>query len=313
MRTLLIAEHNNTSLSDATAPALTAACEMGAPVDILVAGYNCAAAAEAAATLTGVERVLVIERPEYEHPVAEQIVSLILQWKGDYGAFVAAGTTFGKNVMPRLAARLDVMQLSDIIKVVSPTTFQRSIYAGSIVQTVETLTSVRVVTVRISAFEPAQRGGNAQIVPISAEIAAARSHFVSEQVKASNRPELTSARFVISGGRGLGSAENFKHLLEPLADKLGAGIGASRAAVDSGFAPNEWQVGQTGKIIAPDLYLAVGISGAIQHIAGMKDSKTIIAVNRDEEAPIFKVADYGLVGDLFEVLPQVSTELEKSA
>ena len=312
MTTLLIAEHDNAHLKDATHKALTAALALGAPVHVLVAGSNARAAAEDAARLEGVEKVLLADAPPYEHRLAEPMAALIVSLAGSYDALVAPSTSNGKNVMPRVAALLDVMQVSDIIKVVSPDTFERPIYAGNAIQTVQATDAKRVITVRTAAFAAAAEGGSAPIEAVSAGDAASASTFKGEEIAKSERPELTSARIIISGGRSLGSAENFTTYLEPIADRLGAAMGASRAAVDAGYAPNDWQVGQTGKVVAPDLYIAVGISGAIQHLAGMKDSKVIVAINKDEEAPIFQVADYGLVGDLFTLLPQLQEELTKA-
>jgi electron transfer flavoprotein alpha subunit len=311
MATLLLADHDNVSLKDVTAKALTAAKALGEPVHILVAGAGCRPAAEAAAKLDGAEKVLMADDGQYDHLLAEPAAALIVSLAGAYNAIVAAATTTGKNVMPRVAALLDVMQVSDIIKVVSPDTFERPIYAGNAIQTVQATDSKKLLTVRTTAFQAAGEGGSAPIETASAAGDPGLSTFKGEEIAKLERPELTSARIIISGGRSLGSAENFKKVLEPIADKLGAAIGASRAAVDAGYAPNDWQVGQTGKVVAPDLYIAVGISGAIQHLAGMKDSKVIVAINKDEEAPIFQVADYGLVGDLFQVLPELEQELGK--
>ena len=309
MTTLLIAEHDNAHLKDATHKALTAAAALGAPVHVLVAGSNARAAAEAAAKLDGVEKVLLADSLPYEHRLAEPMAALIVELASSYDALVAPSTSNGKNIMPRVAALLDVMQVSDIIKVVSPDTFERPIYAGNAIQTVQATDAKRVITVRTAAFAAAAEGGSAPIEAVSAGEAASASTFKGEEIAKSERPELTSARIIISGGRSLGSAENFATYLEPIADRLGAAMGASRAAVDAGYAPNDWQVGQTGKVVAPDLYIAVGISGAIQHLAGMKDSKVIVAINKDEEAPIFQVADYGLVGDLFTILPELQKAL----
>jgi electron transfer flavoprotein alpha subunit len=277
-----------------------------------VAGSNARPAAEAAATLEGVEKVLFAEGAPYDHLLAEPTADLIVSLAGSYDALVAPATTAGKNIMPRVAAQLDVMQVSDIIKVVSPDTFERPIYAGNAIQTVQASDAKKVITVRTAAFQPAGTGGPAPIETVPAAQDPGISTFKGEEIAKSERPELTSARIIISGGRSLGSSENFKKYIEPVADKLGAAMGASRAAVDAGYAPNDWQVGQTGKVVAPDLYIAVGISGAIQHLAGMKDSKVIVAINKDEEAPIFQVADYGLVGDLFSLLPELEQELAKS-
>jgi electron transfer flavoprotein alpha subunit len=312
MPTLLIADHTNASLKDATHKAASAAKALGAPVHILVAGSNARPAAEAAAKIEGVEKVLLAEAPAYEHMLAEPTAALVTSLAGPYEAIVAPATTTGKNVMPRVAALLDVMQVSDIIKVVSPDTFERPIYAGNAIQTVQATDAKKVITVRTAAFPAAAEGGSAPIETVSTADDPGVSTFKGEEIAKSDRPELTSARIIISGGRSLGSSENFTKYIEPVADKLGAAMGASRAAVDAGYAPNDWQVGQTGKVVAPDLYIAVGISGAIQHLAGMKDSKVIVAINKDEEAPIFQVADYGLVGDLFTVLPELEQELSKA-
>jgi electron transfer flavoprotein alpha subunit len=312
MTTLLVAEHDNASLRDATAKALAAAKALGAPVHVLVAGSNARPAAEAAAKLDGVEKVLLADDARYEHMLAEPTAALVASLAGPYDAIVAAATTTGKNVMPRVAALLDVMQVSDIIKVVSADTFERPVYAGNAIQTVQATDAKKVITVRTAAFQPAGEGGSAPIESASAADDPGVSTFKGEEIAKSDRPELTSARIIISGGRSLGSADAFRKVIEPVADKLGAAIGASRAAVDAGYAPNDWQVGQTGKVVAPDLYIAVGISGAIQHLAGMKDSKVIVAINKDEEAPIFQVADYGLVGDLFQLLPELEQELAKA-
>jgi electron transfer flavoprotein alpha subunit len=312
MTTLLIAEHDSASLKDVTHKALTAAAALGGPVHVLVAGPNSRAAAEAAAKLQGVEKVLLADDARYDHMLAEPTATLIASLAGPYDAIVAAASTTGKNVMPRVAALLDVMQVSEIIKVVSPDTFERPIYAGNAIQTVQSGDAKKVITVRTSAFQPTGEGGSAAIETVAAADDSGISSFKGEEIAKSDRPELTSARIIISGGRSLGSAENFKKIIEPVADRLGAAMGASRAAVDAGYAPNDWQVGQTGKVVAPDLYIAVGISGAIQHLAGMKDSKVIVAINKDEEAPIFQVADYGLVGDLFQLLPELEQELAKS-
>jgi electron transfer flavoprotein alpha subunit len=309
MTTLLIAEHDNAHLKDATHKALTAAAALGSAVHVLVAGANARAAAEAASKLEGVEKVLLADSPAYEHQLAEPLAALIVSLASSYEALVAPSTSNGKNVMPRVAALLDVMQVSDITKVVAPDTFERPIYAGNAIQTVQATDAKRVLTVRTAAFAAAAEGGSAAIEAVTGGEAASASTFKGEEIARSERPELTSARIIISGGRSLGSAENFATYLEPIADRLGAAMGASRAAVDAGYAPNDWQVGQTGKVVAPDLYIAVGISGAIQHLAGMKDSKVIVAINKDEEAPIFQVADYGLVGDLFTILPDLQKAL----
>ena len=312
MTTLLIAEHDNAHLKDATHKALSAAKALGSAVHVLVAGSNAKAAADAAAKCEGVEKVLLADAPAYEHQLAEPLAALIVSLAGPYAALVAPATTTGKNVMPRVAALLDVMQVSDITKVVSPDTFERPIYAGNAIQTVQATDAKTVITVRTAAFPAAGEGGSAPIETVTAAEDPQLSNFKGEEIAQSDRPELTSAKIIISGGRSLGSAENFAKYIEPIADKLGAAMGASRAAVDAGYAPNDWQVGQTGKVVAPDLYIAVGISGAIQHLAGMKDSKVIVAINKDEEAPIFQVADYGLVGDLFQILPELKEELTKA-
>ncbi len=311
MTTLLFAEHDNAHLKDATHKALSAAQALGAPVLVLVAGSNARAAAEAAAKLDGVEKVLLADAPAYEHQLAEPMAALIVGLASSYDALVAPSTSTGKNVRPRVAALLDVMQVSDITKVVSADTFERPIYAGNAIQTVQATDPKKVITVRTAAFPAAGEGGSASIETVGGGDDPGASTFKGQEIAQSERPELTSARIIISGGRSLGSSENFSKYIEPIADRLGAAMGASRAAVDAGYAPNDWQVGQTGKVVAPDLYIAVGISGAIQHLAGMKDSKTIVAINKDEEAPIFQVADYGLVADLFKVMPEFASELDK--
>jgi electron transfer flavoprotein alpha subunit len=311
MTTLLIAEHDNTSVKDATNKALTAAKALGAEVHVLVAGKGCKAAAEAAARLDGVAKVLLADAAAYEHQLAEPLAALIVSLAGAYDALVAPATTNGKNTMPRVAALLDVMQISDVIKVVGPDTFERPIYAGNAIQTVKSTDAKKVITVRTSTFQAAGEGGSAPIEDVAAAADPGLSSFVGEELSKSDRPELTSARIIISGGRAMQSRDNFTKYIEPVADKLGAAMGASRAAVDAGYAPNDWQVGQTGKVVAPELYIAVGISGAIQHLAGMKDSKVIVAINKDDEAPIFQVADYGLVADLYQALPELATELDK--
>ena len=311
MPTLLIAEHDNKSLKDATNKALTAAKAIGADVHVLVAGNGCKAVAEAAAKLDGVKKVLLAEAPASEHLLAEPIAALIVSLAGPYEAIMAAATTSGKNFMPRVAALLDVMQISDIIKVDGPDTFERPIYAGNAIQTVRARDPKKVITVRTAAFQATGEGGSASVETVAAAADPGLSQFAGEELSKSERPELTSAKIIISGGRAMQSRENFTKYIEPVADKLGAAVGASRAAVDAGYAPNDWQVGQTGKVVAPDLYIAVGISGAIQHLAGMKDSKVIVAINKDEEAPIFQVADYGLVADLYQALPELAAELGK--
>jgi electron transfer flavoprotein alpha subunit len=318
MSVLVIAEHDNRALKPATLNATTAALEVakaaGGDVHMLVAGQDCRAAADAAAQVSGIAKVLLAEDPAYTHGLAENLAPLIvgLAPSGSYSHVLAPATTFGKNLMPRVAALLDVMQISDISAVVSPDTFVRPIYAGNALATVQSRDAVKVITVRGTAFAPAEAtGGNAPIEATATTGSTGISEFKGAELSKSERPELTSARVIISGGRGMQSGDNF-HLLETVADKLGAAVGASRAAVDAGFVPNDYQVGQTGKIVAPELYIAVGISGAIQHLAGMKDSKVIVAINKDEEAPIFQIADYGLVGDLFKVLPELDEELEKT-
>jgi electron transfer flavoprotein alpha subunit len=312
MTTLLVAEHVNTALKDATAKALTAARALGGEVHVLVAGKDCGPAAQAAARLDGVAKVLLADDALYAHMVAEPVAALVVALAPAYDALVAPATTNGKNIMPRVAALLDVMQISEVIKVIAPDTYDRLIYAGSAVQTVRSRDKKKVMTVRTSTFQATAEGGAAApIAPAAAAGDPALSQFVGEELSKSERPELTSAHIIISGGRAMQSRENFTKYIEPVADKLGAAVGASRAAVDAGYAPNDWQVGQTGKVVAPDLYIAVGISGAIQHLAGMKDSKVIVAINKDEEAPIFQVADYGLVADLFKALPELTDELGK--
>ncbi len=311
MPTLLLAEHDNASLKDATSKALTAARALGAEVHILVTGHNCKGAADAAAKLDGVTKVLLADAAPYEHMLAEPTAALVVALSGPYETIMAPATTNGKNIMPRVAALLDVMQISDVIKVVAPDTFERPIYAGNAIQTVRAHDAKKVITVRTAAFQATGQGGAAPVEPVAAAADPGLSGFVGEELSKSERPELTSAKIIISGGRAMQNRENFTKYIEPVADKLGAAIGASRAAVDAGYAPNDWQVGQTGKVVAPDLYIAVGISGAIQHLAGMKDSKVIVAINKDEEAPIFQVADYGLVADLYQALPELATELDK--
>ncbi|WP_193174773.1 electron transfer flavoprotein subunit alpha/FixB family protein [Oricola nitratireducens] len=308
MAILLIAEHDNATLSDQTAKAMSAASAMGGDVHVLVAGHNARPAADEAAKLDGAKKVLLADDASLEQQLAEPMAALIVSLAGDYDAIVAAATTNGKNIMPRVAALLDVMQVSEIVEVVSADTFKRPIYAGNAIQTVQATDPKKVITVRTASFQSAGTGGSASVETISAPADPGLSSFVSTELSGGDRPELTSAKIIISGGRALGSSEKFQEVILPVADKLGAAVGASRAAVDAGYAPNDWQVGQTGKVVAPDLYIACGISGAIQHLAGMKDSKVIVAINKDEEAPIFQVADYGLVADLFEVLP----ELEKA-
>jgi electron transfer flavoprotein alpha subunit len=311
MTTLLVAEHDNKSLKDATNKALTAAKALGQPVHVLVAGKGARGVAEAASKLDGVAKVLVADNASYEHMLAEPLAALVVSLAPSYDAIVSPATTTGKNFMPRVAALLDVMQVSEIIKVVAPDTFERLIYAGNAVQTVRSKDKIKVITVRTSTFQATGEGGSAPIEDAAAAADPAISSFAGEELSKSDRPELTSARIIISGGRAMQSRENFTKYIEPVADQLGAAVGASRAAVDAGYAPNDWQVGQTGKVVAPELYIAVGISGAIQHLAGMKDSKVIVAINKDEEAPIFQVADYGLVADLYQALPELAQELGK--
>ncbi len=308
MTTLLLAEVHGGKLNDATAKALTAAAALGAPVHILIAGAG-DEAAQAAAKLAGVEKVLTVSGEAFAHGLAEPLADLIVSLAPAYDAIVAPATSTGKNVLPRVAALLDVAQVSEISRVISPDTFERPIYAGNAIQTVQASDAKKVITVRASAFAATSAGGSAPIEAVTASGESALSSFKSEALAKSDRPELTSAKIIISGGRAMQNAENFKTYIEPVADKLGAAMGASRAAVDAGYAPNDWQVGQTGKVVAPDLYIAVGISGAIQHLAGMKDSKVIVAINKDEDAPIFQVADYGLVADLYTALPELARQL----
>jgi electron transfer flavoprotein alpha subunit len=312
MAVLLLAEHDNTALAAATAKALTAAREFGSDVDILVAGESCKAVADEAAKLDGVRKVLLADAPHLAHRLAEDTAATIVPLMENYAVLLAPATTMGKNVLPRVAALLDVGQISDIVEVKSPDTFVRPIYAGNALETVQTSDKIIVGTVRTTAFAATGEGGSAEIETVPVADAVDQSSFVGADITESERPELTSARVVISGGRGMASGDNFEKLIAPIADRLGAAIGASRAAVDSGYMPNDYQVGQTGKVVAPELYIAVGISGAIQHLAGMKDSKVIVAINKDAEAPIFQVADYGLVGDLFTVLPELDAELKKA-
>lgn len=312
MAVLVLAEHTNSALGSATAKAVTAARQLGGDVHILVAGSGASSAAAEAAKIDGVAKVLVADAPHLANGLAEEVAALVVPLMSGYDAFVAPATASGKNIAPRVAALLDVMQVSDITKVVEPDTFERPIYAGNATQTVKSGEAKKVITVRTASFAAAAQGGPAAVEAVTAPAAAGLSSFEKAELSKSDRPELTSARVIISGGRGIGNAENFKTYIEPVADHLGAAMGASRAAVDAGFAPNDLQVGQTGKVVAPELYIAVGISGAIQHLAGMKDSKVIVAINKDGEAPIFQVADYGLVGDLFQVLPELASELGKS-
>jgi electron transfer flavoprotein alpha subunit len=310
MSILVIAEHDNAALKAATLNTITAAARLGDDIHVLVAGHHCGAVAEAAAQVAGVRKVLVADAPHYVHQPAENVAALVVGLAGGYTHILAPATAAGKNMLPRVAALLDVAQISDVIRVESTDTFVRPIYAGNVLATVQSHDKIKVMTVRGTAFPAAATGGSAPIEAFAPAADAGLSSFVGQQLTQSDRPELTAARIIISGGRGMGNGENFK-LLEEVADKLGAAVGASRAAVDAGFVPNDYQVGQTGKVVAPDLYIAVGISGAIQHLAGMKDSKVIAAINKDEEAPIFQVADYGLVADLFAAVPELSRELDK--
>jgi electron transfer flavoprotein alpha subunit len=308
MAALVIVEHDNASLRGSTLNTVTAAVQCGGDVHVLVAGHNCGAAAEAAAQIAGVAKVLLADAAQFADGLAENVAEQVLALAAGYSHILAPATAFGKNILPRVAARLDVGQISEITKVDAPDTFERPIYAGNAIATVQSTDSIKVITVRTTGFDAAATGGSAAIEKLTPVADSGKSAFISRELAKSDRPELTAAKVIVSGGRGMGSGDNFK-ILEPLADRLGAAMGASRAAVDAGFVPNDWQVGQTGKIVAPQLYIAVGISGAIQHLAGMKDSKTIVAINKDPEAPIFSVADYGIVGDLFEIVPQLVTEL----
>ncbi|WP_238123119.1 MULTISPECIES: electron transfer flavoprotein subunit alpha/FixB family protein [unclassified Xanthobacter] len=313
MATLLIADHDNTLINDATRKALSAAQQMGGSVQVLVAGHEAQRAAEAASRLDGVEKILLADAVFYGHGLAEPVADLIVALAPSFDAIVAPSTAFGKNILPRVAALLDVMQVSDVIRVLAPDTFERPIYAGNALQTVQVIDAKKVLTIRTASFDAAADGSAAPIELLSDRGDTGISTFVEETVVKSTRPELSSAKTIVSGGRALGSPEHFTQFIEPVADALGAAMGASRAAVDAGYAPNDWQVGQTGKVVAPDLYVAVGISGAIQHLAGMKDSKVIVAINKDPDAPIFQIADYGLVGDLFEIMPELQKALNASA
>jgi electron transfer flavoprotein alpha subunit len=309
MAVLVIAEHDNAAIKPAVLTTIAAAAQIGGDIHVLVAGHECSGAAESAAKVAGVTKVLVADAAHYAHPLAENVAALIVPLAKDYSHVLASATSFGKNVMPRVAALLDVAQVSDIVRVESPDTFVRPIYAGNAMATVQSSDKTKVITVRATGFDAAAaEGGSGAIEKIDAGPDAGLSSLVGQELTKSARPELTAARVIVSGGRGMGSGENF-NILEALADKLSAAVGASRAAVDSGFVPNDYQVGQTGKIVAPELYIAVGISGAIQHLAGMKDSKVIVAINKDAEAPIFQVADYGLVADLFEAVPELTAKL----
>ncbi|MFT4505053.1 electron transfer flavoprotein subunit alpha/FixB family protein [Caballeronia sp. 15711] len=310
MTILVIAEHDNASIKSATLNTIAAAQKIGGDIHVLIAGSNAQAAADAAAKIAGVAKVLLADAPQLADGLAENIDATVVQIAKNYSHILAPATPYGKNIAPRIAAHLDVAQISDITAVHSPDTFERPIYAGNAIATVQSSDAIKVITVRTTGFDPvAAEGGSASVEKIAASADSGISKFVSRELTKLDRPELTSAKIIVSGGRGLGSGENYTKVLEPLADKLGAALGASRAAVDAGFVPNDYQVGQTGKIVAPNLYLAVGISGAIQHLAGMKDSKVIVAINKDAEAPIFGVADYGLVGDLFTVVPELVKEL----
>jgi electron transfer flavoprotein alpha subunit len=308
MTALVIAEHDNASLKASTLNTVTAASQCAADIHVLIAGHHCDAAAAAAAQIAGVSKVIVADNAAFADGLAENVAAQALSIAKQYTHVLAPATAYGKNILPRVAACLDVGQISEITKVDAPDTFERPIYAGNAIATVQSIDPIKVITVRATGFDAAAAGGSATIEKIDAVADSGKSNFVSRELAKSDRPELTAAKVIVSGGRGIGSAENFK-ILEPLADKLGAAMGASRAAVDAGYVPNDWQVGQTGKIVAPQLYIAVGISGAIQHLAGMKDSKTIVAINKDAEAPIFSVADYGLVADLFEAVPALVKEL----
>jgi electron transfer flavoprotein alpha subunit len=312
MSVLLVADHNNAALGSATLKAMSAAKALGSDVHVLVAGSGCKAAAEAAAKLDGAAKVLLADAPHLGHGLAEELADLIVPLMANYSALVAASTAAGKNVLPRVAALLDVMQISDVTKVIAPDTFERPIYAGNAIQTVKSTDAKQVMTVRTASFQAVGLTGSAPIEAIPAPGAKGISTFDKAELSKSDRPELTAAKIVVSGGRGLQSGDNYKKIIEPVADRLGAAMGASRAAVDAGFVPNDFQVGQTGKVVAPELYIAIGISGAIQHLAGMKDSKVIVAINKDAEAPIFQVADYGLVADLFTAVPELADELAKA-
>ncbi len=312
MAILVIAEHDNEELKDATARAVSAASAIGGDIHILVAGKGCKAVAESAAKLDGAAKVLLCDNDLYANRLAEPLALLISGLMADYDVAIAPASTSAKNVMPRVAAQLDVMQVSDILSVESPDTFTRPIYAGNAIQTVQSTDAKKIITVRTTAFPAAGEGGAAAIEELAAAADPGLSTFVGEELSQSDRPELISAKIIVSGGRGVASGENFTKYIEPVADRLGAAIGASRAAVDAGYMSNDYQVGQTGKVVAPELYIAVGISGAIQHLAGMKDSKVIVAINKDEEAPIFQVADYGLVADLFQAMPELAEELAKA-
>jgi electron transfer flavoprotein alpha subunit len=309
-KTLVVAEHDNAGVRPATLNTVTAAAQMGGPVDVLIAGSGSAGAAAAAAAIGGVAKVLHADAEMFAHGLAENVAAQVLALAAGYTHIVFAATASGKNISPRVAAKLDVGQISDITKVLAPDTFERPIYAGNAIATVQSLDPVQVITVRTTGFDPAPAtGGSAAVEAVTPVADAGKASFVGSEIAKNDRPELTSAKIIVSGGRALGSSEKFNQVLTPLADKLGAALGASRAAVDAGYAPNDWQVGQTGKIVAPQLYVAIGISGAIQHLAGMKDSKVIVAINKDAEAPIFSVADYGLEQDLFTAVPELTAAL----
>jgi electron transfer flavoprotein alpha subunit len=312
MAVLVIADHDNASLKEDTAKTVTAAQKLSGDVDVLVAGQGAKAAADAAAKLAGVRKVLLAESAELGQGLAEAFEALVVPLAANYDAILTPSTSQGRNVSPRIAAKLDVAQISDVIEVVDANTFVRPIYAGNALETVQSSDAKKVITVRPTAFKPAGEGGSAKVETIAAPAAPAKTHFVGQQLVKSERPELTAAKIVVSGGRAMGSAEEFQKVIEPLADKLGAAVGASRAAVDAGYAPNDYQVGQTGKVVAPELYIAIGISGAIQHLAGMKDSKVIVAINKDADAPIFQVADYGLVADYKSAVPELMDALSKA-
>ena len=313
MATLLLADHDNQTIKDTTARAVTAAIALGEPVTVLVAGHNARAAADAAAKLSGVSKVILVDDALYAHQLAEPMAALLVTLAASYSALLSASTTSGKNIMPRVAALLDVMQVSDVVRIVSSDTFERPIYAGNALQTVQSLDKIKVLTIRTASFAAAEQSGSAPVEIVTAGVNPGLSTFKGDALSKTDRPELTSAKIIVSGGRAMANSENFKTYIEPVANRLNAAMGASRAAVDAGYAPNDWQVGQTGKVVAPELYIAVGISGAIQHLAGMKDSKIIVAINKDEEAPIFQVADYGLVADLFTALPELDKELAKAS
>ena len=312
MAVLLLADHNNAALGASNLKAMSAAKALGGDVHVLVAGSGCKAVADAAARMAGVSKVLLADAPQYANAIAEDVAALIVPMMAGYDALLAPSTAAGKNILPRVAALLDVMQLSDVTAVKSADTFERPIYAGNAIQTVQSTDAKKVITVRTASFPAVGEGGSAPVEAVAGPAASGLSVFERAELSKSDRPELTSAKIVVSGGRGLQSGENFKKYIEPVADRLGAAMGASRAAVDAGFVPNDYQVGQTGKVVAPELYVAVGISGAIQHLAGMKDSKVIVAINKDAEAPIFQVADYGYVADLFQALPELEGELKKA-